>query len=575
MMGPDNNWLQLMLDLTPAECGLTRLRHRADNAFMVNMGARIIQMQSGFAMLESAYVQPNGSANIMMKNMMDLFVGAVAYLFCGYWISHGETHMTAFLGGDLDFSQWFCSFSYATTSATIDSGALAGRIAFWAYVVLSTVMTGITYPLAARWSWGNGWLQQLGFVDFAGSAVVHMLGAVSALVGACFCGPRIGRFPSYRCWRGLGKWLFREKNSSEYYQIPKEPSEKNLFRPFVRCRHPVQLLFGTWLLLVGFLAFNPASTLAVTEDADLVVGRASVCTLLAAAGGGLGGMLWSMAITRSTVVLVPEVSNAVIAALVASCACCNAINPVVAMFVGFVGAILALACDALLVRLQIDDPVGAVAAHGPPGVWGTVAVAFFAEPNCQSDVQGLLYGASTAGWQLLAVQILGVVALSAMSAGVTYITLLFIDIIMGVRCSRACELIGLDFWEHQFDDGSVAGDNPIKRMSTLRKTFQRASSCCCYCGSAPDAEQDALGQPASAPHPAATKPSNLENLSHAELSMKIQSLEVKLERLMTAMLQDGSTSQDIFGGESSHSQSFRAACINAYVDKMTETPPAM
>ena len=151
-------------------------------------------------------------------------------------------------------------------------------------------------------------------------------------------------------------------------------------------------------------------------------------------------MLWSMAITRSTVVLVPEVSNAapwpfpwphvtlplcipfcsqssfraqVIAALVASCACCNAINPVVAMFVGFVGAILALACDALLVRLQIDDPVGAVAAHGPPGVWGTVAVAFFAEPNCQSDVQGLLYGASTAGWQLLAVQILGVVALSA------------------------------------------------------------------------------------------------------------------------------------------------------------------
>jgi len=571
-MGPDDNWLQLVLDITPAQCGPTRLRHRADNAFMVTMGARIIQMQSGFAMLESAYVQPNGSANIMMKNMMDLFVGAVAYLLWGYEIAHGTTHSTSFMDPGLDFSHWFCSFSYATTSATIDSGALAGRISFWAYVILSTVMTGFTYPLAARWCWSDGWLQQMGFVDFAGSAVVHMIGAVSALVAACFCGPRIGRFPDYRCWRGLGRHFFMERYDSEYYQVPKEPTEKNLFRPFVKCRHPVQLLFGTWLLLVGFLAFNPASTLAVTQDSDLVIARSSVCTLLAAAGGGLGGMLWSMATTRSSVVLVPEVSNAVIAALVASCACCNIVSPVIAMFVGFVGAVLALLCEQLLIRLHIDDPVGAVSVHGPPGVWGALAVAFFAEPNCQSDLRGLFFGAGEAGWELLAVQLFGVIAMAAMSAAITYITVLILDRSVGFRCSRACELIGLDFWEHQFDDGSVSGDNPMKRMSSFRKTFHRASSCC-YCGGAPEVEEDSSQPPGSTSTASKALASASADLDHMEMSVKIRALEAKIEQL-TMALHAGVTSEDVFGGDisQSFSQSFRAACINAYVDKMTEGP---
>jgi len=233
----------------------------------------------------------------------------------------------------------------------------------------------------------------------------------------------------------------------------------------------------------------------------------------------------------------------------------------VAILVGFIGALLALVCEALLVQLQIDDPVGAVSVHGPPGIWGTLAAALFAEPHCQSEVQGLLYGASQAGWDFLATQLLGVITLSAMSAGITYVAVLAIDVLIGFRCSRAAELLGLDFWEHHFDDGSVGRDNPMKRMASIRKNFQRAApSSWCSCGHAE--EEHTLDQaPTETP---------VKAVEEFEMSAKIQALEAKLERLSMALLEGGSVSlgEDVFGHDVTNS--LRAARINAYVGKMHE-----
>eukprot|EP00435_Cladocopium_sp_Y103_P066120 s165_g28.t1 len=459
---PDESWLIKMQAQALPECLAFRTRHRADVAFIVTMAGRIIQMQSGFAMLESAYAQPNNAANIMMKNLLDLCIGVLAFYVFGYTIAYGETEDVGIADAGFDLAHWFCCFSYATTAATINSGALAGRVAFFPYLALSTMMTGLVYPISARLVWGGGWLQQMGFVDFAGSATVHLVGAVSALVSTMICGPRIGRFTDYRAWRKPLSWVFGEKHNDEYYRVPEDPVEKKVFIPFRRCRHPVQLLFGTFLLLVGFLAFNPASTFSITSGDDLVMAHASATTLLAAAGAGVGGMAYSMARTRSSVVRVPELTNAVIGGLVASCACCTVIPLPIAPLVGLIASLLTLSVEELLVYVQVDDAVGAVAAHGPSGAWGTIAVSLFAQKHCgagNSEVVGIFFGGGMDGWKHLGIQTLGVLMLTGISLGFTYVIVMLVDFLFGFRCSRACELIGLDFWEHQFDDGSLQTNN--------------------------------------------------------------------------------------------------------------------
>ncbi|CAK9004216.1 unnamed protein product [Durusdinium trenchii] len=461
LVTPDDTWVNSMQGQALPECLAFRTRHRADVAFIVTMAGRIIQMQSGFAMLESAYAQPNNAANIMMKNLLDLCIGVLAFYLFGYTIAFGESYDVGIADAGFDLAHWFCSFSYATTAATINSGALAGRVAFFPYLALSTMMTGLVYPISARLVWGHGWLQQMGFVDFAGSATVHLVGAVSALVSTMICGPRIGRFPEYRSWRKPWSWLFGEKHDDQYYRVPQDPVEKKVFISFRRCRHPVQLLFGTFLLLVGFLAFNPASTFSVTSGHDLVMAHASATTLLAAAGAGIGGMAYSMARTRSTVVRVPELTNALIGGLVASCACCVVIPLPVAPLVGLIAALLTLSVEELLAYFQVDDAVGAVAAHGPSGAWGTLAVSLFAEKHCSgnSEIVGLFFGGGEEAWKHLGIQCTGILMLTGISLGFTYVIVMLVDFLFGFRCSRACELIGLDFWEHQFDDGSLQSNN--------------------------------------------------------------------------------------------------------------------
>jgi len=575
-ISPDASWLSSMQAQALPECAAFRTRHRADVAFIVTMAGRIIQMQSGFAMLESAYAQPNNAANIMMKNLLDLCIGVLAFYTFGYTIAYGDTYDVGVADAGFDLAHWFCCFSYATTAATINSGALAGRVAFFPYLALSTMMTGLVYPISARLVWGGGWLQQMGFVDFAGSATVHLVGAVSALVSTMICGPRIGRFPEYRAWRKPCKWIFGEKHDDQYYRVPQDAVEKKVFIPFRRCRHPVQLLFGTFLLLVGFLAFNPASTFSITSGQDLVMAHASATTLLAAAGAGVGGVAYSMVRTRSSVVRVPELTNAVIGGLVASSACCTVIPLPIAPLVGLIASLLTLSVEEFLVYAQVDDAVGAVAAHGPSGAWGTIAVSLFAEKHCggDSELVGVFFGGGAGAWKHLGTQVLGVLILTGISLGFTYVIVMLVDFLFGFRCSRACELIGLDFWEHQFDDGSLQSNHD---KATLFNLAQMRADLSCrtrhfdtvvhsvvpqkWQRSPSKRYVDTASETSSSSDVFPIAPANLPPNTKADLDgdkadkvmiqklcKKVEDLEHKLSLLTVGMLRDkAKTSEDICG----------------------------
>jgi len=268
-------------------CKADRIRHRADTVFLLVMGARVLAMQSGFGMLEAAYVRPMNAANIMMKNIMDLQVGALAFYLFGYEIAYGGGSVPSFEEKSTDWAMWFCQFSYATTAATIDSGALAGRVAFVPYLLMAFAVTAFIYPVCVRWTWGGGWLGKLGYLDFAGGSIVHLVGGVSAWVCTLVCGPRIGRFQNYRGWQGVCKLLFVERNPDSYYHGPLTQVEHRVFCSVQPISNPVQALFGIFLLLVGFLAFNPASTFATTSNSDLLVARTTITTLLAMSGSSL------------------------------------------------------------------------------------------------------------------------------------------------------------------------------------------------------------------------------------------------------------------------------------------------
>eukprot|EP00403_Amphidinium_massartii_P042346 CAMPEP_0178435874 /NCGR_PEP_ID=MMETSP0689_2-20121128/34152_1 /TAXON_ID=160604 /ORGANISM="Amphidinium massartii, Strain CS-259" /LENGTH=567 /DNA_ID=CAMNT_0020057959 /DNA_START=249 /DNA_END=1949 /DNA_ORIENTATION=- len=460
-MNADGIWVQEMQQSAAPECRNLRIRHRADTIFLLVMGGRVITMQTGFAMLESAFGRQMNSANIMMKNTMDLLTGAIVFFFLGYWIAYGASpHLDEEV--DLDYAMWFCQFAYATTAATINSGALAGRVAFSSYLLLSVVLTGVIYPIIVRMTWGGGWLGEMGFVDFAGSAIVHLVGAVSAIVSASVCGPRIGRYENYTSGSRLWRLLMRQNKPDRLYQGPEDEVEKAVWLPIKTLNNPVQILFGVFILIIGFLAFNPASTFETVDDADLLAARATVVTLLFASGGGLACVAWSMIRTRSTVVTIPDFATAVLGAMVCSCAGCHVISPGISLLLGFFAALLALVSDVFLDRLMIDDPVSAVSVHGPPAILGVLAVPIFAKPHCQSDLKGLVYGGGAEAWDLLRIQFVGVLAIIALTGAMSYFTNIFIDILFGLRCGRAAELIGLDFVEHHYDDGSFS-DNVHKQ----------------------------------------------------------------------------------------------------------------
>ncbi|MGN1234607.1 MAG: ammonium transporter [Christensenellaceae bacterium] len=409
------------------------------------MGAALVFfMQAGFAMVETGFTRAKNAGNIIMKNLMDFCIGTVAFLLLGAGLLLGEDTLGGFIGlpnfnwisafdsalaGDWDTaisvgSQFIFNLVFCATTATIVSGAMAERTKFSAYCVYSFVMSLVVYPVEAHWIWGGGWLAQLGFHDFAGSTAIHMVGGTAALIGAIFLGARVGKY-----------------ERDEKGKVVKINAIQG---------HSLTLgALGCFILWFGWYGFNGAAA-----GNTLSLSQIFVNTTIAPAVASCSCMAYTWIKNKK-----PDVSmtlNASLAGLVAITAPCAVVPAWAAAIIGFVAGILVVVVIELLdQKLHIDDPVGAVGVHFANGIWGTIAVGLFADPNVVADA-GYVIGEDFAGgglfltgdWTMLGVQCLGIVAVLAWT--IVTMTLLFFILkkTMGIRVSAEEEVEGLDPTEH-------------------------------------------------------------------------------------------------------------------------------
>jgi Amt family ammonium transporter len=394
-----------------------------DLLWVMIAGFLVFFMQAGFALVETGFTRAKNVANIMMKNMMDFGVGTIVFWAVGFSIMYGQDVAGLFgfsnfflsdalkADGLLDawmYAEWFFQAMFAATAATIVSGAMAERTKFTGYLIYTLCISAVIYPVVGHWIWGGGWLSDLGFYDFAGSTVVHSVGAWAGLMGTYILGPRIGRFVN-----GKAK------------QIP---------------GHSVAFgTLGVFILWIGWFGFNPGSTLG----ADLSLARIAVTTNLSAAAGALAAMLIAWYQTGN-----PDLGytlNGALAGLVAITAGCAIVSPTSSVAIGFVGGTVMFFGTRLLEKAQIDDPVGAIPVHGFAGIWGTLAVALFAQQPYSSSFEGLFFGGSA--YQLL-IQSVGVMSVLLWTTATAYIVFKTISVTHGLRVSEVEELNGLDQNEH-------------------------------------------------------------------------------------------------------------------------------
>lgn len=400
-----------------------------DNVWILVAAVLVIFMQAGFALVEAGLTRAKNVANIFMKNMMDFCVGALLFFAVGYAIAFGGNMTGAgkFIGGDGWFLLGDGVFSYGTldkfvfftfqvafaaTAATIVSGAMAERTKFKSYVLYSAVISAVIYPIVVRWQWGGGWLYQLDtpFHDFAGSALVHMVGGTASIMGAYFLGPRIGKYGPD------GK--------------PRAIPGHNI--PFA--------ILGCFILLVGWFGFNPGSQLG----ADPVIGKIAVNTTLAAAAGAVMAMIVTW--LKDGKPDVAMTGNGLLAGLVGVTAGCWAVNALGATIIGIVSGFIVVFSVIFWDKRRIDDPVGAISVHGVCGAFGTLAVGLFSATEAEGVVKkGLFYGGG--GDQLLS-QLIGVVAIAAFVLVTTGILFFVIKKTVGLRVDPQEEIEGLDVHEH-------------------------------------------------------------------------------------------------------------------------------
>ncbi|CAG0891668.1 unnamed protein product [Cyprideis torosa] len=380
----------------------------------------IFTMQTGFGMLESGCVTKKNEVNILIKNLVDVVFGGITYWAFGYGLQYGEAKGANPVFGvgkfivDSDsehmgstFTTFIFQLSFSTTATTIVSGAMAERTDFTAYCIFSFLNT-ITYCVPAGWIWSNrGFLKALGFIDFAGSCAVHLLGGCAAIVSTLFIGPRLRR-----------------------YDMPGSPPLGSA----------VNVTVGTLILWWGWLGFNCGSTFGISGTKWLFAGRAAITTINASLLGGIVGVFWGYGFCQR--LDVPCVVNGLLGGLVSVTASCAYVEPWHAMVIGGLGAVVASIIPWYLDRIHMDDPVGAIAVHFGGGLWGTIAVGLFAQSGTQA---GLFAGG---GWYLLGVQILGAVCTAAWSLGTTYLLLKGISFVRSVRMSAWVEVLGADLVEH-------------------------------------------------------------------------------------------------------------------------------
>lgn len=395
---------------------IAAVQKNADYLWTIIAAVLVFFMQAGFAMVESGFTRAKNAVNIMMKNLMDFSLGSLAFWAVGFGLMFGAT-TTGFFGtsGFLlsDFAVegdpwlyafWLFQTVFAATAATIVSGAMAERTKFTGYLAYSLVISAVIYPVFGSWAWGSlykgsGWLEALGFIDFAGSTVVHSVGGWAALAGAIVLGPRMGKY---------GK-------DGQVKAIPGH----NI---------PIAAL-GVFILWMGWFGFNAGSTTAATTDIALI----AVNTNLAAAAGAVAAMFMAWIMFKK-----PEASmalNGALAGLVGITAGCANVTPFSAVLIGLIaGTLVVLSVVFVDSKLKIDDPVGAVSVHGVCGAWGTLAAGLFDAGGFSTKVVGI--------------QLLGIGAAFLWVFPTAFILFKLIKATIGLRVTPEEEMEGLDFGEH-------------------------------------------------------------------------------------------------------------------------------
>ena len=397
--------------------------------------AFVFWMQAGFAMVETGFTRAKNAGNILMKNLMDFCIGTVMFILIGFGLFLGED-LVGIIGkpgfdiftdyAHFDWSNFVFNLVFCATTATIVSGAMAERTRFLSYCVYSAIISAVIYPIEAHWTWGGGFLAQMGFHDFAGSNCIHMVGGICALIGAAMVGPRIGKFVKDKS----GK--ITKVNAFPGHNLP------------IGC-------LGVFILWLGWYGFNGAAATSIEE-----MGSVFVATTIAPSVATVVAMIFTWVKYGK-----PDVSmclNASLAGLVAITAPCDVCDALGATIIGLVSGLLVVFGVWLLdYKLRIDDPVGAVAVHFMNGIWGTIAVGLFATDSApafaraisgganQIAGKGLFYGG---GFKQLGIQLFGMLCTAAWTAVTITIAFLVIKKIFGLRVSEEEEITGLDATEH-------------------------------------------------------------------------------------------------------------------------------
>lgn len=401
--------------------------------------ALVFWMQAGFAMVETGFTRAKNAGNILMKNLMDFCIGTIVFILIGFGFLLGED-LLGLIGKpgfdiftayeNFDWSNFVFNLVFCATAATIVSGAMAERTRFLSYCIYSAVISALIYPIEAHWVWGGGWLAQIGFHDFAGSACIHMVGGLCAFIGAWMLGPRIGKFV--------------KNKEGKVVKVNAFPGH-NL---------PIGAL-GVFILWLGWYGFNGAAATSVPE-----LGSVFLTTTVAPSVATVVCMIVTWIKYGK-----PDVSmclNASLAGLVAITAGCDVTDALGAIVIGGVAGVLVVFGVWLLDhKLHVDDPVGAVAVHLMNGVWGTLAVGLFATPTAPAFARGfddgVTFGANQimgaglfygGGFTLLGIQIIGVAAILAFTAVTITLSFLAIRATVGLRVSEQEEIVGLDVEEH-------------------------------------------------------------------------------------------------------------------------------
>lgn len=437
--------------------------------------ALVFWMQAGFAMVETGFTRAKNAGNIIMKNLMDFCIGTVVFSILGYTLLMGEDALFGLIGipnldmftnfkefiaspaeGFTNASTFVFNLVFCATTATIVSGAMAERTKFSAYCIYSAVISLFVYPIEAHWIWGGGWLSQLGFHDYAGSCAIHMVGGIAALIGAIVLGPRIGKY-------------VRDKDGTVV--------KVNAFPG-----HSLTLgALGVFILWLGWYGFNGAAATSASELASIFI-----TTTIAPSVATCTTMIYTWVRNGK-----PDVSmclNASLAGLVAVTAGCDAFDAIGSAVVGLVAGILVVVVvEWLDLKAHIDDPVGAVGVHMANGIWGTIAVGLFANPNAPAGLSGLFY---TGSFKQLGLQLLGFISVAVYSVVLMVITFLLIKKFHGLRATPEDEVIGLDISEHglpsayadfvpavdkyssfayETDVTAVSGDTPVAEAIPVKK----------------------------------------------------------------------------------------------------------